>query len=243
VTATRMIAKLEALLVRVRARTAEPRSTHGVASAVAPVVPLAPEAPIEEEDDQPTLPPPPVIDLVAQSGDIVEINATYREREVSVAPPVADSPALPLDSRERLVAAPPALELVVEEVPPEPESAPEMERAPEERVDDEPPVSSRRPVMPEPEQRIEEIAFGAEEPSPPRHSPPPESGRLLAAPVTQLEAAKDVPADTEPQARDLIPEAIVADLSASTKVANVIGEAQRFAPTSFSELLEASLAL
>jgi hypothetical protein len=175
----------------------------------------AAEAPVEEEDDQPTLPPPPVVELAAEPAGVID-----------------------------LVAAPPAaLELVVEEAPPEPERAQETEEAPEERVAEEAPVSSRRPVMPEPEQRLEEIAFGAEEPSPPRHSPPPESGRLLAAPVAQFDAPKDVAVAAAPRARDLVPEAIVADLAGNAEVADVIGEAQRFAPSTFVELLDATLAL
>lgn len=209
------IAKLEALLLRVRARTAEPRAVHEIAVGhplVATLAVEAAEAPVEEEDDQPTLPPPPVVELAAEPAGVID-----------------------------LVTAPPAaLELVVEE---EPERAQETEEAPEERVAEEAPVSSRRPVMPEPEQRLEEIAFGAEEPSPPRHSPPPESGRLLAAPGAQFDAPKDVAVAAAPRARDLVPEAIVADLAGKAEVADVIGEAQRFAPSTFVELLDATLAL
>ncbi len=212
------IAKLEALLLRVRARTAEPRAAHGIAVAHPPVAVLAveaAEAPVEEEDDQPTLPPPPVVELAAEPAAVID-----------------------------LVTAPPAaLELVIEETLPEPASTSDKEEAPEERVAEEAPVSSRRPVMPEPEQRLDEIAFGAEEPSPPRHSPPPESGRLLAAPVAQFEAPTDVAVTVEPRARDLVPEAIVADLAVSAEVPDAIGEAQRFAPSTFVELLDATLAL
>jgi hypothetical protein len=218
VTVGQTIAKLEALLLRVRARTGEPRAVHGSAVVNPPVATLAleaAEAPVEEEDDQPTLPPPPVVERAAEPAEVINL---------VTAPPVA-------------------LELVVEEAPPEPESAPDSEEAPEEHVAEEAPVSSRRPVMPEPEQRLEEIAFGAEEPSPPRHSPPPESGRLLAAPVAQFDTPKDAAVASEARARDLVPEAIVADLAANAEVAEVIGEAQRFAPSSFVELLDATLAL
>jgi hypothetical protein len=47
---------------------------------------------------------------------------------------------------------------------------------------EEAPASSRRTVTQQPEERIAQIAFGAEEPArEPLHTPPPESGRLPAA--------------------------------------------------------------
>jgi hypothetical protein len=243
------IAKLEALLMRVRARTAEPRAARGVATAPAhaPAVADPPVEQIEEEDDQPTLPPPPVVEVAFQADRRVDIDVVVEEPDAGIAARGLDSPALPLESRERLVAASPvASQFSAEKSAPRPEGAPEISQVSEEevgeRVEEEPPVSSRRPVMPEPEERLAEMAFGAEEPSPPRHSPPPESGRLPAAPA-QFEASRGTNADAAPPTRDLVPEVIRGELAASAQVMDVIGEAQRFAPSSFVALLDASLSL
>jgi hypothetical protein len=97
--------------------------------------------------------------------------------------------------------------------------------------------------MPEPEERLAEMAFGAEDPRPPRHSPPPESGRLPAAPSAPFDAAEATNPGVEVPTRELSPDVIRAELAASTKVADVIGEAQAFAPSAFAAVLEASLAL
>jgi hypothetical protein len=76
------------------------------------------------------------------------------------------------------------------------------------------------------------MAFGTEEPPEPLHTPPPESGRLpTAADGTSRAAPK------------LFPESIRADLVSRHDVAEVIGEAQRFAPSRFVTLLDASLGL
>jgi hypothetical protein len=248
VTANRTIGKLEALLMRVRSRTAEPRTTRAVASAPAPVLELSVDPPLDEEDDQPTLPPPPIADVVQPAGLPLEIDVTVEETNVpalALDPPAAQS----LESRERLVAALPGSEPLAEETSAEVEARAEMDVAPalqkggEEAVEEEPPVSSRRPVMPEPEERLAEMAFGAEEPSPPRHSPPPESGRLPAAAAASFDDTDVTSADVQPPTRDLVPEAIRGDVSANARVVDVIGEAQRFAPSTFGALLDASLAL
>ena len=90
------------------------------------------------------------------------------------------------------------------------------------------------------------MAFGAEEPRPPRHTPPPESGRLPAAPTVEFDA--DVTGVREatpivPRSRELVPEATHVELAPSDAVADLVGEAQRFAPGTFAALLDASLAL
>jgi hypothetical protein len=91
------------------------------------------------------------------------------------------------------------------------------------------------------------MAFGAEEPAPPRHTPPPESGRLPAVPAVEFDAdvtgVREATPIVLPRPRELVPEATRAALVPSDGVADVVGEAQRFAPTTFAELLDASLAL
>ncbi len=76
----------------------------------------------------------------------------------------------------------PEVEAVVEEAPSDPAVA-EADTLEEEET----PASSRRPVAQQPEERIAQIAFGAEEPREPLHTPPPESGRLPAAAVVEFD--------------------------------------------------------
>ena len=144
---------------------------------------------------------------------------------------------MPLES----VAAP-----IGEALPPESldESPPDLLAAVEEV--DEAPLSSRRPVAPQPEERLADMAFGTVEPGPPRHTPPPESGRLRAAPAVEFDGDVTGVREATPMAsrpRELVPEATRADLAPSDVVPDIVGEAQRFAPTTFAALLDASLAL
>jgi hypothetical protein len=162
------------------------------------------------------------------------------------------------ESRERLiVAAPIPLELD-EPMAPEPVQAKAETPAPVE-VDvvlDEPveeaPVSSRRAVVAEPQERLAEMAFGSEEQPAPRHTPPPASGRLPAVQaepgdegdITGVrEAAAARPVAPPPAPAVLTPEATQAQLAPSDKVAEVVAAAQAFAPTTFVALLDASLSL
>jgi len=256
------IAKLEALLTRVRARTAEPRRPVVPAAPAAPPILVGLQAPVAAPVAHEPPPPPPaqaasreeprelldeeitlaeerpaaaatdaevVMDVEVQetvigvAGEEVAVAEAFesRERLVAAEPVAADSsPDLsqdaetvirqPVDRREPEV-------LAVEE-----ESPPELLAAVEEV--EETPASSRRPVVPEPEERLAELAFGTQEPRPPRHTPPPESGRRPAAP-------------------ELVAEATRAEIPASDAVATVIGEAARFSPSTFVELVDASLAL
>jgi hypothetical protein len=256
-----VLAKLEALLERVRARAAEPRS--GPASAA----PLASG----------------VMNERAPEPDLDDDAAGVRETAAPGRPEEELPPSDGFDSRERLVAAqpvaavppPPAVPAptpvrVPEPVPmPEPEhvlrseasavgvieSSPPIEMTEIEVVteEEEPPASSRRPVAPQPEERLAQMAFGAEEP-PPLHTPPPESGRLPSAPadydpdVTGVRHATPlIPRrnlEAAPLASpDLVPEATRPELSPNDRVADVILEAQRFAPPTFLALLDASLGL
>lgn len=119
------------------------------------------------------------------------------------------------------------------------------------------PASSRRPVAAAPEQRLADLAFGAEEPQTPRHTPPPKSGRLPAPPAVEFDAdvtgvrpavsQDDDATQVSPQAAPpsaLVAQAVRPDLSAtSSRVHDVIGDAQKFAPATFVELLDASLGL
>jgi hypothetical protein len=336
------IAKLEALLTRVRSRAAMPRGVDGAvsvasaASGAGSSLALDSDLPISV---LPTRPPQGVAEAAAEAvelegpdsaGDttlvaqqdatLVSRDATIVAQETVVAqedePPTANA----FESRERLVAAPPfdgaeaALDATADPTiaGPRPEVLLPADELPADVVAEEDveeaPASSRRTLAAEaeePEEQIAEIAFGAEEPSPPRHTPPPESGRLPAvAPVSdfdgdvtgvrdapapphrfeQAEIAEETPADAattmpvesaevpaattariagqielrapvpppideapRPPAtdttRELVPESIPGELAMGDRVAEVIGEAQRFAPPNFVALLDASLAL
>jgi len=166
------VAKLQALLARVTARAAEPRVRHAVAAAPA-------AAPVDDdfESELPTRPPPAGV-------------AAPPEIEVELPEPAIElQTEAPAQSDERIVAAKP----VAQE--PEPEEIPAVAAAPElevagdlmgEEAEELPepeaaPSSSRRPLGPPAGEVLEAKAFGGE-PEPAIHTPPPESGKLPAAP-------------------------------------------------------------
>jgi hypothetical protein len=199
---------------------------------------------------------------------------------VSVEVVAVDAVAIELGSIEALEAEPALLEdaavesaaLITSRPPSRPSDESEVHSAaaqestpPNESADldqpaaeERPPISSRRVVSSEisqPVERLAHMAFDSEEPPAPRHTPPPESGRLpAAASGTELELEPD---DTgvrgatpmlplrafQPALRELTPDAVPAEVAPSDAVADVIGEAQRFAPATFVALLDASLAL
>jgi hypothetical protein len=282
-----------------RAPEPEPAPTRAPAPPPAQAHAPAPPAPAPTRDPI-TVPPPafvldePVDDLeTTQSRAIpsrpqpartdadivVDVDVQASTHETVLAVPVEDAAIPePLDSRERLVAAEPAVEPVaepaielptdaviemtspqpaVEVVEPEPEPAPEVVSSEEtlspEQVEEveeieEAPASSRRPLAPPAGERLEEMAFGAVEPEPPRHTPPPESGRLLAAPevefdgdITGVRDSKSAHPPVTPEA--LVPEATLASLGPSDDVAAVTGAPKPPAPATFLAVLEASLAL
>ncbi len=139
---------------------------------------------------------------------------------------------------------------------PETSPPPDAPAVPEEVVPL-PPASSRRLL--EPEDRLAEMAFGEGTPQPPRHTPPPESGRLPAAPpeefdadVTGVREAMTLSRDDEsdpleppppPPLLAFAPQSTRPVLGARGVVADVVGDAQRFAPATFAALLDATLAL
>ncbi len=219
--------------------------------------------------EETTLPPPPLTGAPGDTDFDVEVDVTTATPEPAVA--LRDREARDLsDSRERLSAAPPAtpeparLDAIdagpsIEQVEVLSDEEAMAGVAGDEDEDvEETPASSRRPVAPPPEERLAELAFGSEEPQPARHTPPPKSGRLPAPPavefdadVTGVRAAPGLHADDEaPSAQPTEPSvlsahSVRADLAsgANLRVADVIGEAQAFAPATFLALLDASLSL
>jgi hypothetical protein len=114
-------------------------------------------------------------------------------------------------------------------------SAPVADEADVMMVDDEAPSSSRRIIGPsfEEEERISEAAFGTVEPRPPLHTPPPESGRLPAAPMPDL-----------PAARPMAAEPVRPSLGKGERAGEITGEMPPLPmPRTFLELLDASLSL
>jgi hypothetical protein len=261
-TASVTIAKLEALLARVLARSSEKRPEHPVIAAspsppppavVAAVAVAAPPAPVEPEaEDKPTIPP-------------AAIAASLDEPDVDIAPAVevtvdngpdivvGESSAVDellldevSDSRERLVAAEPvdsAGPSVIAEV--EEEEASDVK-------EEEAPASSRRPVAPAPEERLAELAFGTEEQPATGRTPPPKSGPLPAPPLEFDADVTGVRKSVPPGADSSDPPAPVrltphvARLQVTEgrdPIVDVIGAAQRFAPPTFISLLDASLSL
>ena len=218
---------------------------------------------IIDQIEEATLPPPPM----ASDDFAVDVDV-----HVSTPPPpsmdaVPGSNREPSPSQERLSGAqalstePPAVMADVADEGPSlehGESLADEDALAGEEKPEEAPISSRRPVAP-PEERLAELAFGAGEPLPPRHTPPPKSGRLPAPPATEFDgdvtgvrdavALPTAGADaTRPAAQAsrpgvLAPQAVRPNLVSEPRVADVIGDAQAFAPSTFFELLDASLAL
>lgn len=228
-----MIQRLEQLLERVRTRAAEPRAAlrQAASEPASKAVPKTELAPIAQRT-----PAPPAV----------------------LPPAVLPEPVLrEHDSEERLVAAQsePPEETTVVIAAPAHDSIPPIEVTEIDVVDEEEeaPVSSRRTVASEPEEGLAELAFGGEEPREPLHTPPPESGRLPSAPVSDFDpditgvrsAAPAAPDRSEEDTgrRELVAEAVRPDLPPSDTVAEIVFAAQNFAPSTFVALLDASLRL
>jgi hypothetical protein len=269
VSAAGTISRLEALLARVRSRAAQPRAV-AVANHVAQPAAAAAIAPApvedDEDDNQPTVPPPPGVGpkdpfaarrLPPSEPPAIDVDVDMSADEVS-APPTdrADSvppePAAPemgvgvaaeaASSQERLVMTEPEPAEVPEPVGPV--SLPEPAAAAEVEAEEEPPASSRRPLAPQPEERLAEMAFGATEPRPAMHTPPPESGRLPAAPAADVDFPdEDTGVHAAQPPAPITPQATRAELYPSADVAKTHGAVAAFHPTTFAELLDASLRL
>jgi hypothetical protein len=244
------VARLQALLERVRTRAS---GGEGLLQSVRPAPPAAPA-------EMPAMPPmaaipahamptPAAPAVAAASRRAIdtasepEIDFVVQETVIDLSEPFDDAP--PARAAEGRTAAP--------AVPP---------LAPDD-LDDElsgPPSSSRRVIAAEPEEQLSEMAFGAGDLPPPRHTPPPESGRLPAAPDADLEpeitldasevditsvrpaAPTPVPADAEESAA-LAPQVTRGTMPSAGFAPGVVGKAQELAPGTFLELLDASLGL
>ena len=320
------IARLEALLARVRARALEPRASL-TAEDEAPPKTEAQPAPRERAPTPPLAPrPSPVLAPVLAPQAPRPASSLFTTTLVSPprpspAPAPAPAPAPPptlarpptptelelprvelRESRQRLIAA----KAIDDDGPHLEETSMSMmaadeaheltmgeseylsdaeleviEGEPEHESDDEPvPSSSRRPTGPEPIEQLEKEIFASAEDVaelPPRHTPPPDSGKLPKASdlpptiedfevgdVTGVHAAplndKRVDLPIEPMMEDLLarsgehgareasdvdfsPDVTRAALSHSDEVAQIVGEARRFAPATFGDLLDATLSL
>jgi hypothetical protein len=241
----------------------------------------APQSPPHAEPVELSTWSPPALEKATREADVeVEVDyvETTQISASDGAPGMEGSAHGTSESVERLVAAQPtAPEVVVDVAPSTPEdvsaeplttsSAAEAElaRPPEEAASplepeagaeqEEPepgPASSRRPVMmTEPEERLEQMAFGTVETPPPRHTPPPESGRVPAAPAVEPEGEATglrevVPSAAEPPSSpvvQLVPQPTRAALDSRDDIAEVIGQAHAFQPATFSALLDATMTL
>ncbi|MDP9000800.1 MAG: hypothetical protein M3O46_11890 [Myxococcota bacterium] len=236
-TKAEVIGRLEMLLERVRARIAEPHrqvATGGNAETGRPLV-------------------------AGGDAEVIAEATDTRGGEETFAPERAPDGRTSYgnDSSERLVAAqsPASLQAAAESGPDVIESPVPIDMTDADVVaeDEEPPSSSRRTVAAQPEERLDQMAFGAEEPDPrgPLHTPPPESGRLPAAASTHFDAddigvrsaTPLLPRRPPAPPPDLVPDEIRPARTQTDAVADVIAEAQRFAPTTFVALLDASLSL
>jgi len=244
------LSRLEVLLERVRVR-AGARGGSAASSTPATVEAVSP-APVEEPVQLSTWTPPPPD---GPAPDVaIAIDVDYVETAQVTLPDSRseDPPADRFDSTERLVVAGSADDAADELIPdPEPvengeepvEATQSASDAPvDEAAEPEPaPASSRRPVMmTEPDDRLERIAFGAEDARPPLHTPPPESGRVPAAPADEFDS--ESPEARNP-AEPFVAEATRANLESGGRVAELTGTPRRSVPTTFSALLDDTLSL
>jgi hypothetical protein len=242
-----VIARLEALLERVRTRAA---TGQGLLQSVPPPANAAPAAAAASAAAAPVATPPARSSSAASEP---EIDFVVQETVIDLSEPFDDAPpARAAEGRSPATAAP---------------TSPPLAGADD--LDDDlagPPSSSRRIIAAEPEQQLSEMTFGASDLPPPRHTPPPESGRLPAAPDADLEPeilldASEVditsvrpagPTTPVPGAglpgpneapTPLAPHVTRGAIPAGPAVPSLLGKAQEFAPETFLELLDASLDL
>jgi hypothetical protein len=211
------------------------------APAVSPPAPAAPASPASPARA-------PVLELSVDVDDGVDDRQEPPDEVTQAEPAAAVADAL--SSQERLVAVEPTTEARSFEQPEPVSASPEPVQGMEPTADEEieqPPASSRRPLAPQPEERLAEMAFGADDPRPALHTPPPESGRLPAAPAVEFPDEDTGVHPAAPPASAVIQsEATRADLAGAAgaeKVAALKGAVRVFHPTSFAELLDASLGL
>jgi hypothetical protein len=93
-------------------------------------------------------------------------------------------------------------------------------------IEEDAPTSSRRPIV-----------LSAEE----RHSPPPESGKQVAAPPVSVDEVTAVRKSSSPPAGE--PDVIRPEIPAAAPVATFSGEPSALRPASFGELLDEALRL
>jgi hypothetical protein len=239
------LARLQTLLMRVRERarrTGEPAEVDSVPP------PRGPDPATPVATPVSSLPP---IDL--QDDGIPIATADLEEARMPVAHPASSVPPSDLREDETPIAA---ADVTVSELslsaqssaPPgrigvEPlfgetrsdtlETSPADELTLDDRAEDRAPASSRRPVAGlATEAPLDQLAFGSEEALPALHTPPPESGKVPAAP--------DI---TDYDREELVPETTHPTLDATITVAQFVGQAAPFAPASFLALLDATLGL
>jgi hypothetical protein len=234
------IAVLEALLARIRSRSKEPRDTRALVHDVAPPAaeaesrePTMRERALEERitvTPPPTRAPEPsqVRPIEPPPMEVIELDL---EPDPTIPPPSMEPSSRELESRSRLVSAPPVT-LEDEEVhamPTAAASGPVNLAGPDADIDEPAPSSSRRPISVE--EKLKQLA----EDDDAVHVPPPESGKVPAAPIINL----DEPDVTPP----LRPETARATLPDAAEVASFIGDTPRGEAVTFGALLDATLAL
>jgi hypothetical protein len=252
------LARLQRLLERVRTRAGTRDGYSRGAPASATSTAVASEA-VEEPVQLSTWTPPPPDEPPPEVG--IPVDVDYVEAaQVAVADRDAEeNSAGHFDSTERLVVANTLVAYIgadeggdnLEHSPTEPGGGEAPAQATEAMTDNvgeeaaEPaPASSRRPVMPEAEDRLARIAFGAEEAPPPLHTPPPESGRVPASPADDFDSDPlEAPRQVRQQDEPLVAEATRALLESSVPVAKLVGGPGRPVPMTFSAILDDTLSL
>jgi hypothetical protein len=171
----------------------------------------------------------------------------------------ADRP-LTVETGERLAAKRPS-DREAEILEPDTETPPDVTLSASDTTE-EPPASSRRAIA-ETEPKLEELAFGDAAPAEQPHAPPPESGRQVAAAPVELDFESEFtgvrPRDAEPASAPMekkserpaaasaldasAPEVTTARQAPTARAPLFEGTAPTFKPSSFGELLDATLSL
>jgi hypothetical protein len=188
--------------------------------------------------------------------EVIELDL---EPDPSIPPPSIEAPHDDaFESRSRLVSASPvtpegdesraALRGAVSEPTLEVSEPADLSSAELEAIEEPAPSSSRRPIT------VEEKLLQLAEEDDAVHVPPPESGKLPAAPILNLEdpdgtgvlrrPAEEKPTTAPaPTATSAEPEVVRAEAAKTTEVAAFVGKAPAPKPSTFGELLDLALRL
>jgi hypothetical protein len=240
------IRTLEGLLARIRERAGAPAPAPAIAAAppaIAPPPPSVEPTPPSSTSWADAVPPDVQVEVQEDIDDVVVSAGEVVEVDIDV-----DEP-MPAESGAHLVAES-VMEARADARALSEDVAADVSAPPANEVEEPAPSSSPRPIEAEP----------YAEPSVPRHTPPPESGKQVAAPSVKPEPRKSsvpppseghtllggwrepgmaLPAPIEP----LVAQAVKPTLESNVAIPDFAGEAPSFGASSFGAILDATLSI